>query len=141
MPRGIFSRMERRKGVLLGTPSRLHDGEWRRWESNPSSLLARQTRPLGTCVPDAETVQQKLTKRKGQDSNLQGLTPRPLSKRVPSCLLARPSVGAVAREGIEPSRPVGTGLSTRRVYHSTTWLQILLRPGKWQGGSQRQRTF
>ncbi len=35
-----------------------------------------------------------LNKRKGQDSNLQGLAPRPLSKRVPSCLLARPSDGA-----------------------------------------------
>src|SRR6185312_3449009 len=31
-------------------------------------------------------------KRKGQDSNLQGLAPRPASNRVPSCLLACPSV-------------------------------------------------
>jgi hypothetical protein len=32
--------------------------------------------------------------RKGQDSNLQGLSPRPVSNRVPSCLLARPSVSS-----------------------------------------------
>src|SRR6185312_7342550 len=41
-------------------------------------------------------------KRKGQDSNLQGLSPRPPSKRVPSCLLARPSLIAVPA-GLEPA--------------------------------------
>jgi hypothetical protein len=39
-------------------PSRRHHrqpvfGQWRRWESHPSSLLARQTRPFGTCVPNS----------------------------------------------------------------------------------------
>jgi hypothetical protein len=42
-----------------------------------------------------------VVERKGQDSNLQGLAPRPASNRVPSCLLARPSLAVPA--GFEPA--------------------------------------
>jgi hypothetical protein len=37
--------------------------------------------------------------RKGQDSNLQGLAPRPASNRVPSCQLACPSVSSCPGRG------------------------------------------
>ena len=82
-------------------------------ELNPSRLIDSQVatpaasqgqaRTVGfePTPPDLETGYSPrstfLYERKGQDSNLQGLSPRPLSRRVPSCQLACPSVSATKR--------------------------------------------
>ena len=73
------------------------------------------------CSPRSTSL---VDQRKGQDSNLQGLAPRPASNRVPSCLLARPSVSA-APAGLEPA-PVWLTAS-----RTTVVLQGKISSGGW----------
>src|SRR5436309_11485706 len=58
------------------------------------SARAEGVEPSGACFGGRLLSQEHTLdgQRKGQDSNLQGLSPRPLSTRVPSCLVAGPSV-------------------------------------------------
>src|SRR5260221_9502932 len=53
-PLGFWSRCaqsQRRSFYHYEQNQSSRDQQWRRWESNPSRLLARQPRHLGTCAP------------------------------------------------------------------------------------------
>jgi hypothetical protein len=81
--------------VSGGSRTRLSDAAGRCLGCSATDTVSKggRSRTLCACFGGRLLSQEHTLddQRKGQDSNLQGLSPRPLSKRVPSCLLARPS--------------------------------------------------
>ena len=78
-----------------GSRTRLSDAAGRCLGCSATDTEARAegVEPSGACFGGRLLSREHTLdgQRKGQDSNLQGLSPRLLSKQVPSCLLARPS--------------------------------------------------
>src|SRR5439155_5371400 len=91
--------------VSGGGRTRLSDAAGRCLGCSATDTVSKggRSRTLYACFGGRLRTQEHalVDQRKGQDSNLQGLSPRPASNRVPSCLLARPSQAAPV--GLEPT--------------------------------------
>ena len=87
--------------VSGGSRTRLSDAAGRCLGCSATDTTSKGGRSRTLCVRVGAALLSRehtpVNQRKGQDSNLQGLAPCPASDRVPSCLLARPSVAHRSR--------------------------------------------